>query len=73
MAREYQLKALEAIKNEYDIIIIDCPPSLGLLTINALTAANAVVIPINVGIACARGSRTIIKYCASCSKTFKQS
>ena len=47
MAREYQLKkALEAIKNEYDIIIIDCPPSLGLLTINALTAANAVVIPI---------------------------
>tara|TARA_X000001036_G_scaffold355047_1_gene336771 strand:+ start:206 stop:970 length:765 start_codon:yes stop_codon:yes gene_type:complete len=47
MAREYQLqKALKNIKKEYDIIIIDCPPSLGLLTINALTASNAIVIPI---------------------------
>ncbi len=47
MAREYQLKkALEKIKSQYDIIIIDCPPSLGLLTINALTASNAIVIPI---------------------------
>tara|TARA_B100000989_G_scaffold172898_1_gene129588 strand:+ start:1365 stop:2129 length:765 start_codon:yes stop_codon:yes gene_type:complete len=47
MAREYQLKkALKAIKGRYDIIIVDCPPSLGLLTINALTASNAIVIPI---------------------------
>tara|TARA_Y100001970_G_C14234797_1_gene861121 strand:- start:1944 stop:2708 length:765 start_codon:yes stop_codon:yes gene_type:complete len=47
MAREYQLqKSLKKIKKKYDIIIIDCPPSLGLLTINALTASNALVIPI---------------------------
>ena len=47
MAREYQLqKALKNIKKKYDIIIIDCPPSLGLLTINALTASDALVIPI---------------------------
>lgn len=45
--REYMLKqALERIKDEYDYIIIDCAPSLGLLTLNALTAADSVVIPI---------------------------
>ena len=47
MAREYQLmKVLKDIKKSYEIIIIDCPPSLGLLTINALTASDALVIPI---------------------------
>ncbi|MDG1714024.1 AAA family ATPase [Lacinutrix sp.] len=46
-SREYMLKkALEDIKNDYDFIIIDCAPSLGLLTLNALTAADAVIIPI---------------------------
>ena len=45
--REYMLKkALLEIKNDYDYIIIDCAPSLGLLTLNALTAADAVMIPI---------------------------
>jgi len=45
--REYMLKkALDDIKNDYDYIIIDCAPSLGLLTLNALTAADAVIIPI---------------------------
>jgi len=39
-------KALEEVKNEYDFILIDCAPSLGLLTLNALTASNAVIIPI---------------------------
>ena len=47
MSREYRLqKAIEKIKDQYDFIIIDCPPSLGLLTVNALTAAGSVIIPI---------------------------
>ncbi|MDH5414813.1 MAG: AAA family ATPase [Flavobacteriaceae bacterium] len=45
--REYFLKeALKDIKNQYDFVIIDCAPSLGLITLNALTAADAVIIPI---------------------------
>lgn len=45
--REYILKEkLKAIKNDYDFIIIDCPPSLSLLTINALTASNSVIVPL---------------------------
>jgi len=45
--REYRLKnLLKKIKNDYDYIIIDCPPSLGLLTVNALTAANSLLVPI---------------------------
>ena len=39
-------KAIDKIKNEYDFVIIDCPPSLGLLTINSLTAANSILVPI---------------------------
>lgn len=47
MNREGRLKnALERVKHNYDYVIIDCPPSLGLLTINGLTAASSVMIPI---------------------------
>ncbi|MBQ0786178.1 MAG: ParA family protein [Oceanihabitans sp.] len=46
-SREYMLKkALDEVKDDYDFILIDCAPSLGLLTLNALTAADAVIIPI---------------------------
>ena len=45
--REMRLKqALETVKKDYDFILIDCPPSLGLLTLNALAAADSVLIPI---------------------------
>lgn len=46
-AREIKLKTvLESVRDDYDYILIDCPPSLGLLTVNALTAADAVLIPL---------------------------
>lgn len=47
MSREQRLKEkLEEVRNEFDYIIIDCPPSLGLITLNAFTAANSVLIPV---------------------------
>lgn len=47
ISREMRLKtALEEIVDKFDFIMIDCPPSLGLLTLNALTAANTILVPI---------------------------
>ncbi|MEI2270780.1 AAA family ATPase [Sphingobacterium sp. ML3W] len=45
--REYKMKKiLDQVKNDYDFIIIDCSPSLGLITINALSASDSVIIPV---------------------------
>jgi len=47
ISREMRLKAaLEDIENKFDFIMIDCPPSLGLLTVNSLTAADTILVPI---------------------------
>ncbi len=69
--REYMLKkALESIKDEYDYILIDCSPSLGLITLNALTAANSVIVPIQCEYFALEGLGKLLNTIKSVQKTF---
>ena len=69
--KEYRLKeALEPIRDQYDYILIDTPPSLGILTVNAFTAADEVLIPTTAGKFAAKGikelhstAQNVKKYC----------
>jgi chromosome partitioning protein len=62
IGREYILKEiLSPVMERYDYILIDCPPSLGLLTINALTASNSVLIPLQCEYLALRGMRMLIE------------
>ena len=72
--RESQLKyTLEPIINEYDYIIVDCPPSLGLLTINALTACDSVLIPMQCEYFAMEGLAQLVTTIRSVKKTFNKS
>ena len=59
---KWQKEKTDEIKDKYDYIIIDCPPSLGLITLNAFTAANSVLIPIQCEYYALEGLRSINKY-----------
>jgi chromosome partitioning protein len=60
--REMQLKKILAkLKKDYDFIIIDCPPSLGLLTLNAMTAAHSVIIPLQTEFYAMEGLSQIVR------------
>jgi len=62
LSREGRLrKALTSLDSSFDIVVIDCPPSFGLLTINALTAANSVIIPIQCEYYALEGLSQLIK------------
>ena len=62
MSREVMLRSLvEIIKSEYDYIIIDCMPSLGMLTINALACADSVLIPVQAAYLPVKGLEQLIK------------
>jgi chromosome partitioning protein len=61
-SRETRLKkSLNSLRNDYDYIIIDCPPSLGLLTVNALTAADSLIIPLQCEYYALEGLAQLIK------------
>jgi chromosome partitioning protein len=70
LQREYILaKLLEPLENQYDYCVMDCPPSLGLITVNALTAGDAVLIPLEAEYLAYRGIDTIMDLIGSIKET----
>ena len=62
MNREYLLRrVLEPIKGKYDYVLLDCPPSLGFMVVNALAAANKVIIPLQAQYLATRGVRQLLR------------
>ena len=73
MGREYILKELiQEIKTDYDYIFIDCPPSLGLLTVNALTASEEVYIPLQAQFLAMRGLTKLSEVIAKIQKSLNK-
>lgn len=71
--REFNLqKLMDSVKNYFDYILIDCPPSLGLLTINALTAAHSVLIPMQCEYYAMEGLAQLVKTIRSVKKVFNK-
>lgn len=69
MSRETILRQyLSALHNQYDYVLIDCSPSLGMITINALTAANSVVIPVQAHYLPAKGLEQLLRTIAKVKK-----
>ena len=58
-------QVLESAKREYDYILIDCTPSLGMLTVNALAAADSALIPVQAQYLSAKGWSSCFKPCRS--------
>ena len=71
--REWILKeALKPLENQFDYVLIDCPPSLNLLTINALVASNSVIVPLQCEFLALEGLTDLIKNIERVKKSFNQ-